>query len=76
MEMGAWKIFRNVFVRGKVKACVIEAGQFKGMKVGKRSCVLTFGCMSDNSGGAGMPPTGIPPQTQAWLMKDGYVSEY
>jgi hypothetical protein len=68
MEMGAWEIFRNVFVRGKVKACVIEAGQFKGMRVGKRSCVLTFGCMSDNSGN-----TGIPPGTQeVWLMKDGY----
>jgi hypothetical protein len=67
MEMGAWKIFRNVFVRGKVKACVIEAGQFKGMTVGKRSCVLTFGCMNDNTTG-----TGIPPGKDVWLMKDGW----
>ena len=61
----AWKLFKNIWVRGRLKACVVEAKKYED--VIESSSVLMFGGLTDNAG-----DTGIPKGKVVYLLHDGY----
>jgi hypothetical protein len=61
----AWKLFKNIWVRGRLKACVVEAKKYED--VIESSSVLMFGGLTDNDN-----DTGIPAGKVAYLLHDGY----
>ncbi|MCJ7816757.1 MAG: hypothetical protein MUP55_02765 [Candidatus Aenigmarchaeota archaeon] len=69
-----WKIFQNIWARGRVKACTIKANKYEGILFSD-SCVLIFGGLNDNIDGGGIPTdTGIPGHlTAVGLLHDGWI---
>lgn len=64
-----WDIFQNIWVRGKLKACVVKAKTYIGIPLpGKDSCVLTFGGLTDNAA-----DTGISGNADSYLLQDGHM---
>jgi len=64
-----WKIFQNIWARGRIKACVVNAGKYEGLP--GDSCVLMFGGLNDNPDPL---DTGIPGgKTMVHLLHDGWI---
>ncbi|MCJ7816760.1 MAG: hypothetical protein MUP55_02780 [Candidatus Aenigmarchaeota archaeon] len=64
-----WKIFQNLWVRGKIKACVVEADHYENLPNMDDGCVLAFGGLTDNPGYDGVPGGVVT----AYALKDGWL---
>ena len=69
----SWSIFKNMLVRGRLKACTIKAKSYisggERIGAGGRGCVLTFGGLTDNFGS----DLGIPyNKPHSVLLQDGW----